>query len=198
MHHVLINRFNGRAAECRRKQTNKLKEIVGASELVEQICTTKFFEVANIDSSVRDTDGNIPNLIINAAGNIKYIFEDKTKCEHLVRIFPKVIMDFAPGITISQAVVALTGDLPNDIDCLEQLLKAQRSKVSMPVETGFMGLERDRRAGGVAFISRTKRKVEMRRFVKQLIKNFKSLTLTTNTKMSNKRRTYFLKFQTRL
>lgn len=131
-------------------QTNKLKEIVGASELVEQICTTQFFKVANIDSSVRDTDGNVPNLIINAAGNIKYIFEDKTMCEYVVRIFPKVIMDFAPGITISQAVVPLTGDLPNDIDCLEQLLKAQRSKASMPVETGFMGLERDRSAGGVA------------------------------------------------
>ncbi|MEA5402820.1 hypothetical protein VB776_07835 [Arcicella sp. DC2W] len=133
-------------------QTNKLKEIVGASELVEQICTTKFFEVANIDSSVRDTNGNIPNLIINAAGNIKYIFEDKTKCEHLVRIFPKVIMDFAPGITISQAVVPLSGDLPKDIDCLEQQLKAQRSKVAMPIETGFMGIERDRSAGGVAVV----------------------------------------------
>lgn len=149
-------------------QTNKLKEIVGASELVEQICTKKFFEVANIDSSVGDTDGNIPNLIINAAGNIKYIFEDKTKCEHLVRIFPKVIMDFAPGITISQAVVPTTGDLPKDIDCLEQLLKAQRSKASMPIETGFMGLERDRSAGGVAVVvengeiicSATKAKIE--------------------------------------
>ncbi|AEI50675.1 Cas10/Cmr2 second palm domain-containing protein [Runella slithyformis] len=139
-------------------QTNKLKEIVGASELVEQICTTKFLEVAGIDSSVRDTDGNIPNLIINAAGNIKYIFEDKAKCENFVRIFPKVIMDFAPGITISQAVVPLSGDLSKDIDFLEQRLKVQRSKVSMPVETGFMGLERDRRAGGVAFISRNKRK----------------------------------------
>jgi hypothetical protein len=124
-------------------QTNKLKEIVGASELVEQICTSKFLDVAGILNDDK-------NLIINAAGNIKYIFEDKTKCEHLVRIFPKVIMDFAPGITISQAVVPLTGDLPKDIDCLEQLLKAQRSKASMPVETGFMGLERDRRAGGVA------------------------------------------------
>jgi hypothetical protein len=124
-------------------QTNKLKEIIGASELVEQICTTKFLEVAGNQKDDK-------NLIINAAGNIKYIFEDKTKCEHLVRIFPKVIMDFAPGITISQAVVPLTGDLPKDIDCLEQLLKAQRSKASMPIETGFMGLERDRRAGGVA------------------------------------------------
>lgn len=132
-------------------QTNKLKEIVGASELVEQICTTKFLEVAGI---LKDDK----NLIINAAGNIKYIFEDKTKCEHLVRIFPKIIMDFAPGITISQAVVPTTGDLPKDIDYLEQLLKAQRSKASMPVETGFMGLERDRRAGGVAFISRNRRK----------------------------------------
>lgn len=124
-------------------QTSKLREIVGASELVEQICTSKFLEVAGILKEDK-------NLIINAAGNIKYIFEDKAKCEHLVRIFPKVVMNLAPGITISQAVVQLTGDLPYDIDCLEKRLKAQRNKVSMPIETGFMGLKRDRGTGGVA------------------------------------------------
>jgi hypothetical protein len=127
-------------------KTNKLKEIVGASELVEQICTHEFDTFCQEKGITVSSD----DVIIKAAGNIKYLFQSDEDCKKVVREFPKHIANLAPGITISQAVVPLSGDLPKDIDCLEQSLKAQRSKVSMPVETGFMGLERDRRAGGVA------------------------------------------------
>lgn len=125
-------------------QTSKLKEIGGGSELVEQICTSKFLKEADID----DKDENI---IINAAGNIKYIFDDEHKCRDLVRKFPKTIAEFAPGITISQAVVKFgkTEKLSDAINKLEDSLKAQRNKVQNPLETGFMGLERARRTGGV-------------------------------------------------
>lgn len=125
-------------------KTGKLKEIVGASEIVESICTEHFKTVC-------------PNfkpeyLIIGAAGNIKYIFEDEDECKKLVRQFPKSVMDKAPGITISQAVVKYEGNnLANVIDELEVKLKTQRNIVSMPYEIGFMGLERARRTGGVAF-----------------------------------------------
>ncbi len=127
-------------------QTDKLKEIVGASELVEQICT-KEFDAFCCDKGIQLFSDN---AIIKAAGNIKYLFQSDEDCKQVVKEFPKFIANLAPGITISQAVVPLTGDLLIDIDCLEQLLKAQRSKASMPVETGFMSLERDRRSGGVA------------------------------------------------
>ncbi len=125
-------------------QTSKLKEIGGGSELVEQICTSKFFEEAH----VLPNDGNI---IINAAGNIKYLFDDEQKCRDLVRKFPKAIAEFAPGVTVSQAVVKFgkTEKLSDAINKLEDNLKAQRNKVPNPVETGFMGLERARRTGGV-------------------------------------------------
>lgn len=127
-------------------QTNKLSEIVGASELVESICTDKFYEVAGIQS-------NDPKILMAAAGNIKYFFNDETKCRDFVKMFPKIVMDMAPGITISQAVVPFEGDYPKhtDIDYLEIKLKAQRNKVSIPTEIGFMALERARRTGGVAF-----------------------------------------------
>lgn len=127
-------------------QTNKLAEIVGASELVESICTDKFYEVAGIKS-------DNANIIMSAAGNIKYIFDDKTSCSDFVKIFPKIVMEIAPGITLSQAVVLIEEDYPKhtDIDHLEIRLKAQRNKASMPIETGFMVLERARRTGGVAF-----------------------------------------------
>lgn len=128
-------------------QTNKLKEIVGASELVEEICTTKFWEVAGIQKDDQ-------NIILNAAGNIKYIFEDEPKCRGFVKLFPKVVMELAPGITISQAVVKYEeGELNCSLQKLEDKLREQRNKVSIPFETGFMGTERSRRTGGVAYLS---------------------------------------------
>lgn len=124
-------------------QTNKLKEIVGASELVEQICTSLFEKSTNVIDE---------NLILNAAGNIRYIFNNKESCEEFVKKFPKIVMEFAPGITISQAVIEFNEDLTIDLlDRLEQKLKTQRNKVAMPLEMGFMGLERARRTGEAGF-----------------------------------------------
>ncbi len=133
-------------------QTNKLKEIVGASELVEQICTKEFEKFCGSIGIKTCSE----NFIIKAAGNIKYIFDSRADCEMVVRSFPKHIANLAPGITISQAVVTVSEKLNKDISDLELKLKAQRSKVSMPIETGFMGLERSRRTGGVASIERSK------------------------------------------
>lgn len=83
-------------------QTSKLTEIVGASELVEQICTEFFKE--QVGNDYKDE-----NLILGAAGNIKYLFDEENSCKKLVLKFPKEVMNFAPGITISQAVVKLEG-----------------------------------------------------------------------------------------
>ena len=126
-------------------RTNKLKEIVGGSEMVERICTELFYNTAGIFNPKEDE-----NIILSAAGNIKYIFEDKQKCEDFVRRFPKVVMDYAPGVTISQAVVSFVGDeFSNEIQLLENKLKSQRNKVPLTTDIGFMALERARRTGGV-------------------------------------------------
>jgi len=127
-------------------KTNKLKEIVGASELVEQICTELFFEKFKL----KKEDNN--NLLLAAAGNIKYIFENEEDCKNCVLDFPKIVLEFAPGIQISQAVVKFENDdLSNAVDCLEKKLKIQRNKVSQPHEIGFIALERSRRTGGVGY-----------------------------------------------
>lgn len=123
-------------------QTNKLQEIVGASELVEEICTTKFWEVAGINK-------DDPNIILNAAGNIKCIFEDEEKCKAFVRIFPKEVMEMAPGITISQAVVKIKEDQDNN-QLLEKRLRIQRNKaISIFDGVGLMVTETARKTGGV-------------------------------------------------
>ncbi|TFV94464.1 hypothetical protein E4S40_10610 [Algoriphagus kandeliae] len=125
-------------------QTNKLKEIVGGSELVEEICTTEFYDFINSDESDE-------NIILSAAGNIKFISDEKT-CQRLVREFPKHVLQKAPGVTVSQAVVKIDDQIPLSahIDKLEEKLKTERNKLSNPMEIGFMGLERARRTGGVA------------------------------------------------
>jgi len=136
-------------------QTSKLTEIIGASELVEQICTlgTKdFLEQKGIEFKGE-------NQVLSAAGNIKYVFDNNTECERMVKEFPLYVMEKAPGITISQAVVVLENKKFNDaLTELEEKLKVQRSIAQRPHERGFMGVERSRRTGGVGFIERNKRK----------------------------------------
>ena len=127
-------------------QTNKLQDIIGASELVEEICTTKFAEA--IGKRQEDL-ANDRNAIINAAGNVKYVFENREDCEKVVLTFPKQISTFAPGITISQAVVEFSSqdDFSQVVDRLEERLKAQRNYPMRSLTTGLMGIERSRQTG---------------------------------------------------
>lgn len=125
--------------------TSKLKEIMGASELVELICTEMFDEYAG--------DGT---QIIRAAGNIKFLFNRKADCERAVREFPRKAMEAAPGITISQAVVEF-GDSMNfadGINKLEEKLRSQRNRPERSLLTGFVGIERSRRSGLPALAER--------------------------------------------
>lgn len=127
-------------------QTNKLKEIAGASELVEQICTKQFENAVD--------DFNRVNAIVMAAGNVKYIFYDKASCEKVVKEFPKKVMEFAPGITISQAVVIISdGETisKEKVDELEKKLRAQRNKPFRPFDVGLMIMNRSRKTGLPAF-----------------------------------------------
>jgi len=124
-------------------ETNKLKEIAGASELVESICTD-FFQECILEAG----EYKEQNLLIGAAGNIKYLFDDRADCERFVYDFPRRVMQKAPGITISQAVVEVPGDLQKDsVKALEDLLKVQRNRAIVQHGAGWMISERARRTG---------------------------------------------------
>jgi len=122
-------------------QTNELKDIVGASELVGYICTDCFEEF--YDEYGKD------GLIIGAAGNIKYEFENEDKCRKAVREFPKKVMQKAPGVIVSQAVVKYDSDdiFKEAIDELERRLKTQRNKQSKSLSLGLIGITRSRTTG---------------------------------------------------
>ena len=126
-------------------QTTKLKEIAGASELVESICTSSFAEQIGkkADELVLDR-----NAVLNAAGNIKYIFTDEDSCRKVFLEFPKKVLEAAPGITISQAVVKFDGDgFAEAVNELERKLRAQRNLPAPSVTCGLMGIQRSRATG---------------------------------------------------
>lgn len=114
-------------------QTNKLREIVGASELVAEVCTDAFNDYAGSGES-----------IVRAAGNIKHIFTSESECRQAVLNFPRKVMDMAPGITISQAVVTYEkdSDYAKKANELEKLIIAQRNKPVRPMTLGLMAISR--------------------------------------------------------
>lgn len=135
-------------------QTNKLRDIVGASELVEEICTTKFASlVSGNELTYKDAKDYLKedkNAILFAAGNVKYIFESKEACEKVARVFPKEISEFAPGITVSQAVVKMEGKFEKFEDAVNELeirLRTQRNKPMKSQTLGLMGILRSRQTG---------------------------------------------------
>ena len=107
-------------------KTNKLQEIVGASEIVKSIET--------LFKNNFQTD----EILLNAAGNIKVIFNTKEECQKAVLGFPKMVMQEAYGITISQAVVKIDSDHTQDnINALEKKLKIQRNRPSIPLDSSI-------------------------------------------------------------
>ncbi len=105
--------------------TNELKSIVGASELIKKI-----------NEKVKEK-GFEKNIIINAAGNIKLLFDEdeKAKLEKLVLEFPKELHQASYGLIISQAVVSFEeGKLKEAFEELEKRLFIQRNKASLPLD----------------------------------------------------------------
>jgi hypothetical protein len=130
-------------------QTNELKDIIGASELVEKICTLEFAEALGKNYSALAEDDS---AIVLAAGNIKYNFKDEEVCKKVVRNFPMQIMQKAPGITISQAVVKWGGetyykDFKSAVNELESRLRTQRNKPARSLSIGATGILRSRKTG---------------------------------------------------
>lgn len=125
-------------------QTNELKDIVGASELVEQICTEEFERLLSEDLNI---DKDNFKLLLRAAGNIKCEFHNEEDCRKIVLYFPKMVMEMAPGITISQAVIKYDSDFGQAVDELERRLRSQRNRPALSLTTGLMGIERSRATG---------------------------------------------------
>lgn len=104
-------------------QTNKLREIAGASELVQYVCTTCFQEFCDSqDIAPSDVD-----VIIQAAGNIRAVFRNRADAAKVMLAFPKLVAKTAPGLQFIQATLDLDHDHPtyDDVQALEARLREQ-------------------------------------------------------------------------
>lgn len=100
-------------------ESSRLREIAGASELVEYICTDLF--------SQNFMKGDNVKTIIQAAGNIRAVIEDRETAAEIMLRFPKMATEAAPGIQLVQGIVELQGDqlTAKDSQALEEILKQQ-------------------------------------------------------------------------
>lgn len=125
-------------------RTNVLREIVAASAVVQRIC------MEGADGLFTPYEENGGQSIIRAAGNVKYVFKSEDACRRAVLEFPKIVVNHAPGISVSQAVVEMNddADFQRASDELERNLRAQRNKPSGHVrQFGLLGMQRVRRTG---------------------------------------------------
>jgi hypothetical protein len=125
--------------------TNKLKEIIGASALIEKLCKDFFIEqIKNLTGSYDSS-----NLLLSAAGNMKYLFDSELHCKKFVKSFLKNASDFAPGIRVVQATVKINGESLKsaDFDLLEERLQIQKNKFLPQLNLGWMAFERSRKTG---------------------------------------------------
>ena len=101
-------------------ESSKLQEIAGASELVEYVCTTLFDDLLGSRSAK-------VQKIIQAAGNIRAVIEDREIAEEIMLTFPKLATGAAPGIQLVQGIVELQNEKLTAADSLklEKILKEQ-------------------------------------------------------------------------
>ncbi len=123
-------------------QTGKLKEIIGASELVDYICKDGFIE--QLGSYYKPE-----KLVQSAAGRVRYIFDDERSLQDFVLNLAIEINKKLPGVSFSQAAVKLKGDMTlQNWNELEKRLEIQKNIPITPHNPGLMIADRSVRTGG--------------------------------------------------
>jgi hypothetical protein len=124
-------------------RSNKLKEIIGASELIETLPGDSVFDVL----VARVLGAQNYHVLTRAAGGVRMICDDGTQAQELAKLWPLVAARYAPGLELTQAIVPLGTDLMQAIQALEQQLAINRqSPCAMLPEAGPL-VVRNRRTG---------------------------------------------------
>jgi len=107
-------------------ETNKLQEIVGASEIIKDI----------EDSFKEEIEKYKTKFIMSAAGNMKAVFYNKDELQEFLLYFKKETLNRAYGLTFSEAIVEIEDNEPNSNErtILEERLKIQRNRPSIPLD----------------------------------------------------------------
>lgn len=109
--------------------SNELKDIEGASEIIKDI-NEKF------KNRVKKYKCDI---LLNAAGNIKAVFENKNELEDVLKNFYKEVLEDGYGLLVTQAVLKIKGDFPNkdEFGKIENLLHSKRNIPNIALDRYF-------------------------------------------------------------
>ena len=104
--------------------SNELKDIEGASEIVKNIKTE--FE------KYKDKC----NILLNAAGNIKAVFNNKEDLEEVTNEFYKKVLNMGYGLLVTQAVLKIKDNFPNkdEFSKIENLLHSKRNRPNISMD----------------------------------------------------------------
>lgn len=127
-------------------QSDKLRDMVGGSELVNRLCGD-FLENSLKAIGVSEPKSSI---IANAAGWARIKFESESQAREFYAAWPLLTSRFAPGIQIIQSLHEMKGTLPDAMDKGFEALRGARNlnRVEFP-EIGPL-VERSPRTGGAA------------------------------------------------
>jgi len=132
-------------------QGDKLKEMIGGSEIVSRLCD-EFLK-----KTLKELGGE-HEIIANAAGWGRIIFHSKNGLEQFYAHWPMLAAQFAPGLQVIQAVVELPDEnnLLGAIDEINRLLRLERN-VIIPLLPEITPLvDRNLRTGLAAVIRHAK------------------------------------------
>lgn len=124
-------------------RSDALKEMVGASELVEQLPKQLFDELAakcGITLALEDH-------LTDAAGGIRALIADKAAARRLARLWPVAAARYAPGLETAVALVPVNGQLAEAIAQAEHQLTWNRQQPLPAVPPAPPLVARNRRTG---------------------------------------------------
>ncbi|MFA7614857.1 MAG: hypothetical protein WCY48_11530, partial [Candidatus Caldatribacteriota bacterium] len=129
-------------------ETNELRDIVGASEMIELITSDNSDNDLNFRRFFEENGNDQYEIILAAAGNIRVTAKTKEVLKEIVLNFPMHLTKHVPGLTVSQAVVEIKDNsLKEATRELEEKLKIQRNIKTRPAYITALGIERAPRTG---------------------------------------------------
>jgi len=122
--------------------TNRLKEIIGASELLNVVCSEDFLKKKLKRMNISDYD-----IIQSAASTIKIEFQKEDDVTKFMREFIIIARNFVPGIEYSQTFIQKeeSGNDENWNEALEEKLNEKKNRPSTLYYPNLMIVKRDNR-----------------------------------------------------
>jgi hypothetical protein len=105
-------------------QSDKLRDMVGGSELVAQLCG-RFLEKALLAVGVQEPQSVI---IASAAGWARIRFEEETRAREFSRYWPLIVSRYAPGLRLIQTLLPIDRYLPDVMQKGMDELRAERNR----------------------------------------------------------------------